>query len=484
MKRHILSALLAVIMLLTLCLAVACKSNDADEPNDSNTNDVTQGPGDSVDSDTKKEEETTDAETDENGLLSKYFSDYEPDPEAKFIGMTALGASGPAVMFDNYRVLSGKTEEMYANDFEGENPLALFEKMTAVGGDWNGADGDWAVADQAVAEGENPNKVLTYSGSAKGAMLAFGNKKWGPYRLNVKVGINEGDSSAQIYFCVADEKNYYYLDVSAADGGSICVYQVAAGKEKPASQRLNYAITYGTLYPVSINIGRNEVDVYFDGEEFFRLRTSNEDLAVPLGKIGFSQWKTQVYIDDVVITDLATGNIIYQNDFEDPNALSVATYGIRNGGSWSNPDNSNGDWVITKEKTQDGTEVDNGVLYFGGSLNDYGATVLFDPQIPEDCEGYKITYRAMRLTGADSSEGYPVVYGWDSEADYYCLNLGGWGGCAAFQTITGGSKINSPATPEQIGMQNYVWQIVEVYVYPDVCYGFFEGRFLQALWLD
>ena len=52
------------------------------------------------------------------------------------------------------------------------------------------------------------------------------------------------------------------------------------------------------------------------------------------------------------------------------------------------------------------------------------------------------------------------------------------------QTIIGGSKINSPATPEQIGMQNYVWQIVEVYVYPDVCYGFYEGRFLQALWID
>ncbi len=481
MKRRILSALLAVIMLLTLVFAVACKDDEL--PDDSDTNEVTPGPGGSNDTETE-EPETTDAETDASGLPSEYFSDYVSDPDAKFVGMTALGATGTAVVYDNYKVLSGQNKEMYANDFEGEDPIALFEKMTAVGGDWNGADGDWVVADQEVAEGEDPNKVLTFTGSAKGAMLAFGNNKWGPYRLNVKVGVNDSDSSAQIYFCVTDEKNYYYLNIDAADGGSLCVYQVSAGNEKIASQRLDYAITYGTLCPVSINIGRNEVAVYFDGEEFFRLRTSNEDLAVPLGKLGFSQWKTQVYIDDVVITDIATGNVIYQNDFEDPNALSVATYGIRNGGVWSNPDNSNGDWVITKEQTQDGTEVDNNVLYFGGSLNDYGATVLFDPEIPEDCDGYKITYRAMRLTGADSSEGYPVVYGWDSEADYYCFNLGGWGGCAAFQTIIGGSKINSPATPEQIGMQNYVWQIVEVYVYPDVCYGFYEGRFLQALWID
>lgn len=483
MKRRVLSALLAVLMLLTLCLAAACGGDDSDPSGDSSAQDTTSPPGSSNDSETR-EEETTDAETDENGLLSKFFSDYESDPEAKFVGMTAIGATGTAVMFDNFRVLSAKTEEIYANDFEGENALILFEKMTATGGDWDGADGDWAVIDQTVADGENPNKVLAFSGSAKGAMLAFGNKKWGPCRLNVRVGINEGDNSAQIYFCVTDEKNYYYLDVRAAEGGSICVYQVSAGNEKAVSQQFNYAITYGTLYPVSISVGRDEVDIYFDGEEFFRISLSTEDLQVPTGKIGFSQWKTQVYIDDVVITDIATGNVIYENDFEDPNALSIATYGLRNGGVWANPDNSNGDWVIAKETTQDGTEVDNNILYFGGSISEYGATVLFDPEIPEDCEGYKITYRAMRLTGADSYEGYPVVYGWDSENDYYCFNLGGWSGCAAFQTITAGSKINSPATTEQIGIQNYVWQTVEVYVYPNVCYGFFEGRFLQALWLD
>ena len=159
MKRRILSALLAVIMLLTLVFAVACKDDEL--PDDSDTNEVTPGPGGSNDTETE-EPETTDAETDASGLPSEYFSDYVSDPDAKFVGMTALGATGTAVVYDNYKVLSGQNKEMYANDFEGEDPIALFEKMTAVGGDWNGADGDWVVADQEVAEGEDPNKVLTH----------------------------------------------------------------------------------------------------------------------------------------------------------------------------------------------------------------------------------------------------------------------------------------------------------------------------------
>ncbi len=454
MKKRTLSLILAALLVLFQFAFTACDNGG--------------GPGDGTESaagndgGTDKTPETEgEPEMNEFGLSKEYFEDYKRDDNAMYYGK--MGFGGTKASYDKL-TLRVNGQNAYVNEFDesDELPEGLYET-------YGGALGDWKVADDTVKEG---NKKLTYSGS-DASILTVGNAEWGRSSLRVSFAIEEG-GKAELYFCVRDDKNFYRVTVPA-DGSGVTLAEVKDGKETTISTVPAKEPT-GEWIPFVADIGPKLITVYVGGVEMFNISDANKP-HVYSGLMGIAQWNTEFYVDNIKVEDSATGKVYYEQDFEDGTFLDTCIFGERNGASWTVASAS--DWELVK--LDDG----NTVLHFKNS-GVYGAVALFDPKLPEDCKSVKVTYQGYKIAG---SEGYAFVWDWQQDsvdangdgADYYAYNLGGWTGKSGFQTITGGTKVNSEGTLE-VGLQNEVWQTVEVYLTENAAFGCFEGKIYETLW--
>lgn len=456
--KKTLSFILAALMVLSCFALAACSGNDGDGATTTGggSDAATTTGGDTIGSD-----ETEAPDLNENGLPSEFFENYTPDEGAKYQGKAGL--SGTGVMFDKLTLRSGR-ETIYENTFDSN--LGISEGVYSV---YGGALSDWAIGDDTINAG---NKILKYNGSDS-SILTLGNDKWTKYRCNVSVALEE-NGVAELYFCVKDEKNYFKLTVGADAATGMKFTETTDGTEKPIRQ-LNIKTAPGTWVPLSVDIDVDTIIVYLNGVEIFEC--NDNAAAVPIeGRVGFSQWNTDVYFDNVTIEDLMTNETIWTIDFEDESVMDSATFGNRNGGSWTNTENQEGEWEITDSPTGDGK-----ALHFGNT-GVYGATITFDPEIPEGTEAMKITAHGYRAGGSGAYEAWPVLWNWIDAENYRCCNIGGWSGCAAFQTITGGVKTNHDACTDPIGIVDGTWQTLEIYIYPEVAYAVFEGNLILTLW--
>lgn len=465
MKKRIPALALAVIMILSSLLMSAC-SKDPDLPpsGDSATNQAggtTAGSGDKKDETDPPETTDDNAGTNSDGLLLEYFDNYIPNPDAKYTGK--VGVSGSGVSFDKLTVRDGNND-MYVNDFEESSTLP--ESAFSVFG---GALSDWTVKEDTSSD--KANKMLVYSGSDE-SKLIMGNTLWGPYRLVVSLLLEES-GKAEVYFCVKDEKNYYRLTVTGSAEGGVMLEEVKDGNATTLS-KLPLAQEVGSWFNVSANIEVDKITVYVAGTELFHV---GGDAAAHTytGYLGLGQWQTELYFDNIVVENPETGEVYYTQDFEDGTFLDNAVYGLRNNGNWSIANSS--DWEIVE--LEDG----NHVLHFKSS-SVYGAAVLFDANLPEDCTSYRYKYDGYVVTGG---EGPQCIYEWNIDTmdesthlgnDYFCFDVGGWSGQCAIQEIIGGTK-NNIQNYASIGLETQTWQTVEILAYPDAVLGYFDGNFVQ-----
>ena len=459
MKPRIISFILAAILILSCCTLAACSDSD-EKPGD--TGSGTSGSGDTT---TAPDSGDNTPGEEDNGLPSEYFSGYTPDANAAYQGK--VGLSGTGVSFDGFRVSDG-TATIYKNTFDESDELP--ESIFSV---YGGALSDWAVVDDAKKEG---NKKLAYGGSDS-SVITFGNDQWTKYRLQTDILLEDG-GVAEIYFCVKDENNYYKFTVGASAEVGMILSETVSGSET-VLRKVGASSDTGSWLSVTVKVSSDSIDISVDDLQIFTVGDSAYSVAID-GKILFSQWQTEVMYDDITIEDLTTGEIIYSENFDDGTFLDDAEYGIRNGGSWAASDNSNGEWEITDSPDGEGK-----VLHFTTASSAlYGATVVKDAGIPAGTEAMKITAKLYRVSGVSAdSEGWAVGWNWTSAADYLCVNLGGWSGRVAFQTIAGGVKTNEPSNPADagiapIGLADGQWMTVEIYVYPDIVYTVFNGNLI------
>ena len=133
------------------------------------------------------------------------------------------------------------------------------------------------------------------------------------------------------------------------------------------------------------------------------------------GRAGLGSWQTSVAYDNITVTDNATGNILYQADFEDgeiPSDMDI----------WE------GDWVVedcrlVQSHTGDPSDINTGdSLYFGNT----------------DWSDYTLTVEAEILSGA---EGFLIPVCAQDAANNLFWNIGGWGNTVScLQIVSGGSK--------------------------------------------
>lgn len=130
------------------------------------------------------------------------------------------------------------------------------------------------------------------------------------------------------------------------------------------------------------------------------------------GKVGLASWNTRVTYDDLVVTDNATGEILYQNSF-DTDDLS----------GWT--DGASGRWSVT-----------NGMLTQNSSTSIDNAFHVGDTA----WQDYTLSVRARKLQGA---EGFIIPFLVEDRLNYYHLNLGGWNNTysAIERAIDGGKSL-------------------------------------------
>ncbi len=471
--KKILSLLLVAVMLLSMFALASCGEDEPKLPIDE-TDGTGDGAvsgnegGDETDSGDEKEE----VELEESGLEKQYFSDFIPDENAQYRGMVGFGANKAGVDFDNFRVVSANKKDIIYEEF-----TEITELNSLIYTGYVGELADWVIG---ADELDETNKQLTYSNeSTADSALIMGNKEWGPYRINIKVKLADETEVAYIYFCVQDEKNYYVLEIGADNNTCLRINKVTDGVSELDSE-LPYTAELGKWIAASVSIEYDVIKVYMAGTEYLRVGGTSSDEPLETNKFGVGQWNTQFYVDNYTITDAETGEVIYCQDFEnDDDFVSKCTFGNRNGGAYTYTE---GDWVIKEVEGLDGTTTK--VLSYEGSYSTYGAMILFpDINIPEDCTGYKVYMDAYRVAGSGSGEFTAIVWGYDSDTDYWNYNYGGWNGMGAVQKIAGGSKTNY-TIDTLIGMETGVWQTAEVVVYNYAIYSYYNGSFIQLHWID
>lgn len=133
------------------------------------------------------------------------------------------------------------------------------------------------------------------------------------------------------------------------------------------------------------------------------------------GRAGLGSWQTSVAYDNLTVTDNATGDVLYQADFED-------------GEIPSDMDTWEGDWAVengrlVQSHTGDPNNINTGdSLYFGDT----------------DWSDYTLTVEAEILAGA---EGFLIPVCAQDPSNNLFWNIGGWGNTVScLQIVSGGSK--------------------------------------------
>ncbi len=469
MKKKIISILLAALMLVPM---LAACGDDSSLPPPDTDGESAGGETDGGSDTTSNKPDTTETVLGENGLPMIYFSGYVPDPNAQYTGMFGIAANVAGVDIDDFRIVASDKKDVINEDF---SELTELNSLVFTEHGEGNALSDWTVV---ADETDEENKHLSFSKEGgENAMILVGNSAWGAGRINFKVKLAAETETASALFCVKDEKNYYELAVSTV---KTVLYEVVNGEKKELNS-LSMAIPADTWVPLSVNITNKQIVVYVNSNEILHISTEPSTETLVAGKFGIGQWQTQYVIDNLKITDIKTGEVYYENDFENAaDFVASCTTGVRNGGSYTPAD---GDWAVRKELDADGNEVDNMVLACDVATSVSGAMLIFpDIAIPADCEGYTITFDVMRTKGASAtSEGWAIVWGYSADTDYINYNWGGWSGCGGFQIISGGSKTNKNMATT-IGLEDYVWKTSEVQVLPDVAYSYYNGTLIQINW--
>ena len=130
------------------------------------------------------------------------------------------------------------------------------------------------------------------------------------------------------------------------------------------------------------------------------------------GKVGLATWNTRAEYDDLKVVDTATGEVLYENSFDDGDLSG-----------WT--DGQNGRWAVRE-----------GMLYQSNGNSSDNAIHVGDTAWRD----YTVTLRARKLAGG---EGFIIPFLVQDRLNYYHLNLGGWNNTysAIERAVNGGKSL-------------------------------------------
>ncbi len=462
-KKHI-SLFLATIMLFSTLALSACGGDNGSSGNDTSAAETTTAAGDdSSASDTESESaETEPAETEPEEYV------YVPDPENQYTGAVGLGAWSTSVYYDEFKVRNNVDRQtLYEATFdEEEDPLSAWTPMKDVEGDWDPAN---AATDLSIADFEG-NKVYSFANAgATGVLSTVGSTEWGNYTVSVRGRILDGSEGLQLLFNVKDDKNYYIFNVGGSGNTTFCVQQVVDGTKTAVTDVLPITLEKNAWYTLSVNVGKDAVTGSLDGEQLFQIGgTLPGEEDGYHGMIGMSGWSTMVDFDNVKVTDIKTGEVLYENTF-DSDSKEGFKYFTYSGGAFGTEGYPEDAWLIT-----------DGVL----RANRPDLTGVSVAMGPENLRNYIYELDAMPIEGIEGATiiGAITFNGEEGACDNFMLyNCGGWNNTKGCYQIF---EDSTESTGDQLDLtlEYGEWHKLKLVVTDYAVFSYVDGVFMQTYW--
>ena len=474
MKKTI-SIILVLVMMMSAFVLTSCNDEPDVPPIGIDTGDATgDNPQDSGN-------EPKDTEPEEEDV-------YEPDPDALFGGYVALGATSAAVQYDNLKIMSTRLKQaIYENDFEGEDPLSTFTYKTADGGSWGGDAADWSLLPiETVADDETvtTNNVLSFANAdSSGAMALYGGADWNLIQVSLKCCVAEGGGAMRLYFGVQDEKNYYVLDIGGGDNSTVTVKHVDAGKESLDTFALPYKIIYDEWFNVSITLNSDTVSVYVKGTLLYEAYKEVDSSKALYGGIGYGTWSTDVSYDNVKVTKIEDGTVLYENDFEN-DTLSDDVYStfLSSDATWTTVTNGEDwrtDWSVVEDTELYPDSTHGKVLKLDYANTMCGAGILVNESVGNtDWNNYIFEFDARKDGGAEGFMIYFAIV--DPEVKTAIRwNQGGWSNTqSCYQVFVDGTSTNTNQVAEKYTTGE--WYHMTIVVVNNNVFGYVNGALVQC----
>lgn len=172
---------------------------------------------------------------------------------------------------------------------------------------------------------------------------------------------------------------------------------------------------YGSVnYYVQQLFGANTGTLHLPGELTVSASGAESGLC---GAVGLGTWQTSAAFDNLTVTDNATGEVLYSNDFEDPEALKAPEITLHEG-----------NWSLSEGRL---VQTNTGAPF---DANTGDALFLGDPSWHD----YTLTVEAEILEGA---EGFLIPVCVEDSSNLIFWNVGGWGNTlSCLQIVSGNSK--------------------------------------------
>ncbi len=378
---------------------------------------------------------------------------YTPDPANQYTGAVGVSQYGTSVSYESIKVVNNADRKTLLDlSFDDAADLEGFQYFTR--GNWTVNAADWTVAD---------GKLNFTNTGAQGASAWIGNTEWGNYNVTVKGIANEGIEGLGIYFGVKDENNYYYFNLGGWSNTLACVEWKLDGQTGNTDQ-IPISLKYGQEYTISVNVGKDVVRGYLNGEQLFQIGGEASE-TIHQGAVGFATWSTANYFDNLKVTDFKTGEVLYENDFSTEEKFNELHHDLPNysGGSWSG-DTSVIVWEDGMVNVTDSSSTAISSWVGDPTWRNYVYTIDFQPYA--GAEGANIFFNVK-----------PDVPSWSM------MNLGGWSNTkAAFQWYNAGSDSSAEGDAPEFATTHGEWHTAQLVVLDYAVFVYVNGEYITSYW--
>lgn len=451
MKKKLFSLLLAAVML-SGAMLTACSNEGTVDTTPAAGDDST--PAVETDAPEGKTEEAEPAVEETQPEETEYV--YTPDPANQYTGGVGVSQYGTSVSYTSIKVTNNADRKTLL-DAKFDDPSEIEGWNYFSRGSWDAANtSDWTVSDGSL------NFTNT---DVNGASIWTGDPQWGNYNLTVKGTANEGIEGLGVYFGVKDASNYYYFNLGGWNNTVATVEWVLDG-QSGNTDKLPIKLNYGEEYTISISVGKDVVYGYLNGEQLFQIG-GTAPANINQGAVGFGSYNTEVMYDNIKVTDFATGEVLYENDFETAEKFAEIKHDLPaySGGSYANQ-------TDIFENT-DGTyhQTSNSVTSVTSNVGD------------PTWRNYIYTIDFMPVSGAEGSSLFVGVQ--PDVPKYTILNVGGWSNTlAAWQWYNAGENTDNSSSAAPYVTTQGEWNTAQFVVLDYAIFAYINGELVTTWWQD
>lgn len=448
MKKYL--ALLLAAVMVTGTMLTACSSSGTIETEGSGSNNAVETSGEAAPE--GQPEETEPAAEETKPAETEYV--YTPDPANQYTGGVGVSQYSTSVSYTSIKVTNNADRKTLLNvSFDDPSEIEGWNYFSRGSWDANNTS-DWTVADGAL---NFTNKDVN------GASIWTGDPQWGNYNVTVKGIVNEGIEGLGIYFGVKDASNYYYFNLGGWSNTVACVEWVIDG-QSGNTDKLPIKLNYGEEYTISVNVGKDVIYGYLNGEQLFQIGGTTSE-TINQGAVGFGSWSTAAYFDNMKVTDFATGEVLYENDFSTQEKFDEIKHDLvpYSGGSYNNgTDNFTWEDEMLNQTDTSMTAITSWVG--DPTWRNYIYTVDFKP-----------------YAGSEGASVFVCVQ--PDVPKYTLLNIGGWTNTlAAWQWYDAGANTDNSGSAASYSVVYDEWHTAQFVVLDYAIFAYINGELVTTYW--